>query len=101
MPTTTWTKEAVLDLIARNPRAVERAMVALLAKQTQDEQATEQTRHSNGVGFSGCNARRGTYYAKWVLSGKHLTGRHFDSATKIAKMHAGQFARIANERGVR
>jgi hypothetical protein len=99
MPTKTWTREAIENLIRTNPRAVERAMVAIWERQTADEQSTDTTRHSNGIGFSGWTARSGSYYAGWVRSGRSLTGKHLDKARRIALHHAGQLTRIANGEG--
>jgi len=94
-----WTREAIETLIRTNDRAVERAMVAIWERQTADEQATEATRHHNGIGFSGWTARSGSYYAKWVGSGRHLSGKHLDKARRIALHHAAQLTRIANGAG--
>jgi hypothetical protein len=96
MPTKTWTREEIETLVTTNDRAVERAMVSIWERQTADEQSTETTRHSNGVGFSGWTARSGTYYAGWVRSGRRLTGKHLDKARRIALHHAGQLTAIAN-----
>lgn len=96
MSTKTWTREEIETLVTTNDRAVERAMVSIWERQTADEQSTETTRHSNGVGFSGWTARSGTYYAGWVRSGRRLTGKHLDKARRIALHHAGQLTAIAN-----
>lgn len=88
-------KTAIIALLARNDRAVEAAMVALYQRQTEDEQTTSATRHSNGRGFNYNHAERGTYYAKWVLSGRHLTGHHLDSARRMATFYARQLGEIA------
>ena len=95
----TWTRTEIEALINTNDRAVERAMVAIWERQTRDEQATETTRHHNGIGFSGWTAKSGTYFANWVRSGRSLTGRHLAKARKIALHHAGQLTRIANGEG--
>lgn len=95
----TWTRTEIETLINTSDRAVGRAMVAIWRRQTQDEQATETTRHHNGIGFSGWTARSGSYYAGWVLSGRQLTGRHLDRARRIALHHAAQLTRIANGEG--
>ena len=93
----TWTREEIETLVNTNDRAVERAMVAIWKRQTADEQSSDTTRHSNGIGFSGWTAKRGSYYAKWVLGGGRLTGKHLAQARRIALHHAGQLLRIANE----
>lgn len=41
------------------------------------------------------NAKRGTYYAKWIQSGKRLTGEHLAKARKIALYHSRQLVKIA------
>ena len=92
-----WTRSEIEDMVRTNPLAVERAMVALLSRQTQDEQTQGSTRHNNRKGFAACNSKRGTYYAKWVQSGRQLTGQHLEKAQKIALFHAGQLTDIANK----
>ena len=95
----TWTRTEIETLINTNDRAVERAMVAIWERQTADEQETQDTRHHNGRGFAAWSARSGTYFAEWVRSGRHLTGKHLVKARKIALHHAGQLTDFAN--GVR
>lgn len=92
----TWTKDAIVGLLQNNDKAVERAMVAIWERQTMDEQSSETTNHHNNVGFAGWSVRNGSYYAKWVLSGKRLTRHHLDKARKIAIFHATQLTKIAN-----
>lgn len=90
------TRESICALLNRNLEAVERAMVVLLDRQTEDEKDNEQTKHLNGVGFSSCNARLGTYYGNWVKQGKHLSGVHVDKARRIAIKHVRQLVEVAN-----
>jgi len=94
-----WTREEIETMIQNQDAAVERAMVAIWERQTADEQETQGTRHHNGRGFAAWSARSGTYYANWVRSGRHLTGKHLAKARKIALHHAGQLTDFAN--GVR
>lgn len=94
----TWDRDSIRDLLATNDRAVERAMVCIFERQTEDEQSSDDVRHHNGMGFAGWSARSGSYYAKWVMSGRRLTGKHLDKARKIASYHAGQLAAVANEK---
>ena len=91
-----WNRQQINDLLRRNPRAVDRAMVALYRRQTQDEQRSDTTRHNNGIGFCSWSARKGSYYAKWVLSGRRLTGRHLQNARRIALHHSRQLGEEAN-----
>lgn len=94
-----WTREDIVSLLNTSDRAVERGVVAIWQRQTADEQSTDTTRHSNGIGFSGWSAHSGSYYAKWVESGRRLTGKHLDKARKIVLHHAAQLTRIANGEG--
>lgn len=94
----TWTRGEIDEILKTNPRAVERAMVRLYELQTADEQSTSQTRIHNGAGFSSYAANRGSYYARWVQSGRQLTGRHLEIATKIALRHSRQLVDIANSK---
>lgn len=92
------TKESVRAKIDTDDRAVCVAMVWLYQRQTEDEKATESTKHDNGVGFTGFDARVGSYYAKYVLSGRWLTGKHLAKARRMAYKYAGQLAEEANLR---
>ena len=98
MINTTWTRDAIDSLLVTNPRAVERAMVVLYDLQTRDEKAVGHTQHHNGVGFAANAARKGTYYARWVLSGRGLTGHHLERARAIALRHSRQLVERANAR---
>ncbi len=93
---TVWTEENIETLLKSNNRAVEKAIVAIYKRQTEDEKATQATRHSNNVGFSGADASRGTYYAQWILSGKRLTGKHLDKGRAMALKYRKQLLSIAN-----
>jgi hypothetical protein len=92
-----WTRGEIENMVRTNDRAVERAMLALLSRQTQDEQTQGTVNHHNGKGFAASNSKSGTYFAKWVESGRNLTGKHLDKARKIALHHAGQLTDIANK----
>jgi hypothetical protein len=91
-----WTREEIESMVRADDAAVERAMVAIWERQTADERLTEGTRHTNNRGFAHCTARSGTYYANWVRSGRHLTGKHLDKARRIALHHAQQLCDFAN-----
>jgi hypothetical protein len=93
---TTWTSEVITEKLKENPVWVERGLVAIFKLQTGDEQATEQTRWRNGKGFSAFHAQLGSYYARWVMDGKHLTGKHLDKGRSIIIHYSKQLAQIAN-----
>jgi hypothetical protein len=76
------TVEIVRASLSNNDRAVEKAMVLLYACQTADEKATKTTRVTNGMGFTSSDARKGSYYARWVIGCR----REDDEAQTAAKM---------------
>jgi len=95
--TVVHTAASIRALLASNPRAVERAIVALLARQTADERSAEMTVHRNGVGFNAADAKRLTYVAKFLGEGKHLrTETCLRYLPRVSK-YAAQLAEIANE----
>ncbi len=85
-------------LITNNNHAVERAILAIYNRQTADEQNTEHTKHSNGMGFAAPDAKLGSYYAKWILSGKNLSGRHLEKARMMSYKYVRQLCEIATDR---
>jgi len=95
-PAKVWNRSEIEALILRNDRAVERAMVSIWERQTAAEQVAGTVVKDNGMGFASWGSRNGTYYANWVQSGKHLSGKHLEKARKMAMYHAGQLTNIAN-----
>jgi hypothetical protein len=93
----TWNRNGIRHLLLTNDRAVERAMVAIYKRQTADEKATDDTKHVNGRGFNCCHAKRGSYFARWVLSGRRLSGWHLETARKMALRYTRQLAEVANK----
>lgn len=64
---------------------VGRALVALLDRQTADEQASADTRVVNGIGFTGADAYSGTLTAKSYRARKALVDWQLEKWTKPAK----------------
>lgn len=92
-----WTEQKIVALLNTSVRAVERGLVAIYRLQTEDEKSSETTKHTNGVGFSGADANTGSYLAKWVMSGKHLSGEFVGKGRKIALKYRKQLLAIALE----
>jgi len=91
----------IFSLLVSNNHAVERAMIAIYNRQTEDEQIAQDTKHSNGKGFAAPDARLGSYYAKWVLSGKQLTGAHLEKARQMSFKYIRQLSEVAKEKATR
>ena len=92
-----YTVSEIEDMVANNNKAVERGILAIHARQTADEQVSANVRHDNNMGFSVCYARSGTYFARWIASGRTLDGKHLDKARKICLHHVAQLTKIANK----
>lgn len=92
------TESQIVQLLNTNPKAVARAIVVIFDRQTQDEKATDATRHHNNRGFQACDARRGSYYARWVLSGRELTGNHLEKARRMAIKYRRQLVQAAKDK---
>ena len=91
-----WEKADIQSLIERNDVAVERAVVAIYNRQTEDEKRVKETKYSNGVGFTSVEAQYGSYLAQWILAGRRLTGYHLKRARGMMKRYHRQLAEIAN-----
>ncbi len=83
------------DKILTDQRWLERAILAIYNRQTEDEKTQEATLKHNKVGFTGADARLLSYYASWILKGNHLSGVHVERARKRIVKYAGQLADIA------
>lgn len=87
--------EYISKLLSTDNKAVERAIVCIFNRQTLDEQLTKTTRHKNNRGFSSSDARKGTYMAKWIISGKHFSGQWLIDARKMSFKYIGQLVEEA------
>jgi len=91
-----WTKDKIQNLLATSDKAVERACIAIYDRQTQDEKRSSITNHDNTIGFTGAHASKGSYYARWCLSGRHLNGIHLVKARSMMMHYHRQLCEIAN-----
>lgn len=99
------TKDYIVNLLRNNDKAVARALVALTARQTQDEQAQENTKYLNRMGFRPCHARMGTSMAKFYERNGYLSPKQVAYWRKTQKdgkarieIYAGQLLEIANSK---
>lgn len=68
-------------------------MLRVFANQTADEQATEDTKHDNGIGFAGCDATLLSSFAKQVERGRALSDKQMHYVFKKMPKYAGQLER--------
>jgi hypothetical protein len=88
----------IKHLLLTSDYAVERAMRAIFLRQTEEEKHGNLTKESNGKGFSAFDAPTGSYYAKWVMSNRRLTGRHLVKARIMSFKYVRQLCEIAKEK---
>ena len=72
------TKEAIVELLATNDKAIGRALLVVNANQTFDEQRSQDVKYRNGKGFRPCHARMGTSMAQ------QFANRGFISPKQVA-----------------
>jgi hypothetical protein len=83
----------ILALVASgDARVISRSVLALYNRQTASEQSDGTTREQNGVGFTGYDAKRGTYWGKWVASGRLLSGAFLAKAARMLPKYHRQLA---------
>jgi len=93
-----YTAEYIKIMLATDTKWLYRGIVAIYKKQTDDEQAVQETMESNGVGFNSCDAKRLSQYAQEILHTGKLSERNRIVARQIMLKYAGQLARIANNK---
>lgn len=96
-----WDKKAIQDLLERSDKAVERAILAIYARQTEDEKRGG-TKHQNGVGFGAFDGVVFSKMAEEIKFHGSLGGRRCDSARYLGiKKYWRQLVEIANENELR
>jgi hypothetical protein len=91
-----YTQEQIKEKLATNQQWLERAVLAIYARQTAAEQTVEETVDLNNQGFNAFDAKYLTYIAKWLQSGKHLDGRHLEKTRTRMQKYCRQLTEIAN-----
>ncbi len=79
------TRASLLELLnddTKRPHVIGRALVALFHNQTRDEQATNDTKVNNTIGFTGTDARDGSITAKYYIKHKTLLPWQIDNWMK-------------------
>lgn len=84
------TEDIIRQKLMTDLRWLEAAILAIYRRQTADEKAEGVTKHSNGVGFSGCDSVTGSYMAKWIQGGRHLSGKWIEKARRIMPKYTRQ-----------
>lgn len=95
-------KSMIRAKLAFNQKWLERGILAIDDRQTQDEQDSQETRHNNKRGWNYTDATPGSEMARYIRhsgkpEGTRLSGYQAEKARKFMLKYAGQLARIANK----
>lgn len=82
-----WTSAQIQELLAKNDRAVQRALVVLYRRQTPTEREEKATRERNGQGFSQMDALFLSKLALQTLNKVPLTVRQLEVLRKPWSTH--------------
>lgn len=95
------TRAEIRNLLLTNDFCVERAMVVLYERQTESEQSASITMNLNGRGFNSSDASKGSYYARWVKSGRRLTGSYLERARAMSLKYTRQLLEAAEAKAAK
>lgn len=93
----TYTTEYIREKLQTDQDWLERGILAIYQRQTDEEQQVGETIEDNGIGFNGADANYFTYIAGYLQSGRHLTGDHIERSRQRMLKYSGQLERIANK----
>lgn len=96
METKVWGVEEIRALLETNDRMVEKSIVKLWERQTEDEKATKDTNTQNGIGYNHVDSSLMSSFAEQILRGKRLSEKQMVYARKKIMKYAKQITKIAN-----
>ena len=86
--------------IASNPKTAIKAMQRIYSYQTVSEQKLKATVNYNGVGFTGSDARKLSYYCQLLERGKTLYPEVIQDIQRRMPKYAGQLVNQSIDRGL-
>ena len=91
-----WTEDEIKNLVQTNDKVLYGALRKLYAEQTSDEQAAGTTKHYNGVGFNGADAKIMSSFAEFLKKTGFLTPKQKAVARRKLVKYNKQLTRLAN-----
>jgi hypothetical protein len=95
--TSKWTKDEIRLQLLSNDKWLIRGMLAIHARQTEEEKATESTKEQNGIGFNGVDANILTDMVNQYKRTGYLSNRQINLIRKKMVKYANQLSHIANK----
>ncbi len=81
-----YTKEFIQEKLSNDLRWIERGVLVLFNRQTEDEKTQLGTHWDNGRGFNKSDSRYLSYISNYLMGGRHLSGRHLEKvSSKLPK----------------
>lgn len=87
--------EVIRGKMSKDKAFLEWAIMEIDSRQTEDERESSETKHQNGRGWNGKDAKYGAYLAGYIRSGRRLTGDFVSKARDMMRKYAGQLLRVA------
>lgn len=83
-------KRELIEALERNDRLCCKALTAIYAQQSEEEQEDGMTIFKNGVGFSSRDDVIGSSLAEQILAGRSMSSKQMPIVRKFAKRYSGQ-----------
>jgi len=96
-----WTPDVIREKISTDNRWLFRAILAIHARQTADEQRSRDTLYRNGCGFNKADARFFCTIAQMLRYGQSLNALTVETCRTRMCKYSAQLARIANAKVAR
>ena len=85
----------IREMLATDASWALRGMLRIYERQTEDEKVSEDTRHDNGVGFTGSDASLLSSYAKQVKAGRKMSEKQMKYIYKKMPKYARQLEGVS------
>lgn len=86
---------AIGSELAGNPKWAVRGLLRIYENQTEDEKHVQETKHNNGIGFTGADARLLTSFAEQVLAGRTMSPKQMGILFNRMPKYAKQLEKVA------
>lgn len=91
-----WTEDEIRELVQTNDKVLHGALRNLYNEQTADEQRAGDTKHNNGVGFNGADAKIMSSFAEFLNKTGFLTTKQKVVARRKLVKYNKQLTKLAN-----
>lgn len=93
-----WTKTTIQSLLISNPAALNKAILKIYERQTEDEQQCDQTIEHNNIGFNGVDANIMSSFARQLKSRGFLSPKQNVIAVKKMQKYWKQILQLIEEK---